>query len=41
MKKVILTTVVILSLTSTGFSYGALGQVSSGSFPPPVMQLAS
>ncbi|MED7820381.1 MULTISPECIES: hypothetical protein [unclassified Francisella] len=41
MKKVILSTVIVLSLISTGFSYSAFGQVSRGSFPPPVMQLAS
>ncbi|WP_281062962.1 hypothetical protein [Francisella sp. LA112445] len=40
MKKVILTTVIVLSLISTGFSYSAFDQVSSSSFPPPVMQLA-
>lgn len=40
MKKVILSTAVTLSLVSTGFSYGLATQVSSGSFPPPVMQLA-
>ncbi|MEY8765720.1 MULTISPECIES: hypothetical protein [Francisella] len=40
MKKVILTASIVLSLISTGFSYGIATQVSSSSFPPPVMQLA-
>ncbi|ASG67632.1 hypothetical protein CDV26_03830 [Francisella halioticida] len=40
MKKIILTAAVILSLVSTSFSYGLI-QVSSGSFPPPILQLAS
>ncbi|MED7818320.1 MULTISPECIES: hypothetical protein [unclassified Francisella] len=40
MKKVILSTTVTLGLVSTGFSYDIATQVSSSSFPPPVMQLA-
>lgn len=41
MKKTILTITVILSLTSTGFSYGIANQVSSSSFSAPVLELAS
>ncbi|WP_268746173.1 hypothetical protein [Candidatus Francisella endociliophora] len=41
MKKVILTSAIVLSLVSTGFSYGIATQVSGNSFPPPIMQLAS
>ncbi|MED7818326.1 MULTISPECIES: hypothetical protein [unclassified Francisella] len=41
MKKVILTTVVVWSLVSTGLSYGIQGEVSSESFPSPVMELTS
>ncbi|ASG68872.1 hypothetical protein CDV26_11245 [Francisella halioticida] len=40
MKKVILAILIVFGLISTSFSYGVATQVSSGSFPPPVLQLA-
>ncbi|WP_263478751.1 hypothetical protein [Francisella sp. SYW-9] len=40
MKKAIFSILILLSLNSAGYSYGLANQVSSDSFPPPIMELA-
>ncbi|MED7818327.1 MULTISPECIES: hypothetical protein [unclassified Francisella] len=40
MKKTILTAVILFGLISTGFSNSIGYEVSSASFPPPVLELA-
>lgn len=41
MKQVILTVAIILSLTSTGFTFSQVGGMSNSSFPTVELSLAS
>lgn len=46
MRKIILTAAITLSLTTVGFGYGfqrvgGVSSISSNSFPPPILELAS